>query len=304
MPRKDRIDLPGALMLVLFAMFFALNQVVIKWVNGGLQPVFFAGIRSLGAVVCVWAWMRMNGRPLRVEPGTVWAGLAIGVAFTAEFLLLFLALDLTTVVRSAVLFYSMPVWLALMAHFFLPGERMGGVRVLGLVMAFAGVTWAIANRGDGGGHGSVLGDLCALGGAIGWAATAFLARGSAMVRVRPEMQLFWMVLVSGVVLTAVSPFFGPLVRDFQPLHWVGLIFQIVMVVTAGFLLWLWLLSVYPPSGVASFSFLTPVFGIGFGWLLLGEQTGLGVLGAGVLVCVGLILINRPARQVPPSGTAA
>ena len=48
MPRKDGIDLPGALMLVLFAMFFALNQVVIKWVNGGLQPVFFAGIRSLG----------------------------------------------------------------------------------------------------------------------------------------------------------------------------------------------------------------------------------------------------------------
>ena len=77
MPRKDRIDLPGALMLVLFAMFFALNQVVIKWVNGGLQPVFFAGVRSLGAVVCVWAWMRMNGRPLRVEPGTVWAGLPL-----------------------------------------------------------------------------------------------------------------------------------------------------------------------------------------------------------------------------------
>ena len=40
------------------------------------------------------------------------------------FLFLFLALDLTAVSRASVIFYSMPVWFAIMAHFGLPSERI------------------------------------------------------------------------------------------------------------------------------------------------------------------------------------
>lgn len=62
-------------------------------------------------------------------------------------------------------------------------------------------------------------------------------------------------------------------------------------------LWLWFLSVYPPASVAAFSFLSPVFGVFFDWLLLGKALGLPVLIALALVSSGLILINRPV-QVP------
>jgi drug/metabolite transporter (DMT)-like permease len=221
----------------------------------------------------------------------------MGLFFAAEFLFLFLALDLTTVVRTSILFYSMPVWMALMAHVGLPGERITAQKGVGLALAFAGTAWAILDRGGDSGQASLLGDLCALAGALGWAATAYMARGSAMVRERPEMQLFWMVLVSGPVLLLLAPAFGPLIRDLQPLHFAGLFFQVVIVVTAGFILWLWLLSIYPASGVASFSFLTPVFGLTLGWLVLGEPIGPGILGAASLVCVGIVLINRrPAAQ--------
>ena len=50
-------------------------------------------------------------------------GLLIGSIFAVEFLGLFLALDLTTVGRSALIMYSMPVGMGLLAHFFIPGER-------------------------------------------------------------------------------------------------------------------------------------------------------------------------------------
>jgi len=49
----------------------------------------------------------------------------------------------------------------------------------------------------------------------------------------------------------------------------------------------------PASGVASFSFLSPIFGILLGWLLLGEEVGLSILIAGAMVAAGLVLINRP-----------
>ena len=187
------------------------------------------------------------------------------------------------------------MWLAIAAHFFLPGERITPWKAVGLGVAFAGVAVAISDRSGPGGEASLAGDLCALAGALGWAATAFCARATAMVRVRPEMQLFWMVLVSAPVLLVASLFFGPLVRELTAVHLWMLAFQIVVVVSAGFIFWLWLLSVYPSSSVASFGFLTPIIGVGLGWLVLGEQVGPMIFVSAGLVALGIVLINRPDR---------
>ena len=107
------------------------------------------------------------------------------------------------------------------------------------------------------------------------------------------MQLFWMVLVSAPLLLLASLLFGPLIRDLQPLHLVGLAFQSSIVVAGGFIAWLWLLSVYPSSTVASFSFLTPILALLLGALLFGETLGLPILGAALLVAAGILLMNRP-----------
>lgn len=291
MPRKDRLDTFGVCALLAVQLLFAFNQIIIKTVNDGLQPVFFAGLRSVLAVVFVAAWLWLRGRPPKLEWATVPAGLLIGTFFSAEFIFLFQALDLTTVGRTSVIFYSMPVWLALMAHFGLPGERVNRTKAAGLALAFAGTAWAILDRQTGGG-GSLLGDLCALAAAVAWAATAFVARKPTMAKIGPEMQLFWMVLVSSPILLAAAPFFGPLVRDLQPLHIVLLFVQAGVVVAGGFIAWLWLLAAYPAATVASFSFLTPIFALTLGALVFSEPLDRSVLGAAVLVTLGIILINR------------
>ncbi|MDX8349679.1 DMT family transporter [Cognatiyoonia sp. IB215446] len=294
MEKKSQIDLFGAVALTGFALLLAFNQVVIKVTNGGLQPVFFAGVRSAGAILCIWLWLRWRGIPLRFDPGTRVAGFLIGCVFAFEFLCLFIALDLTAVSRASVIFYSMPVWLALMAHFIMPDDKITPLKALGLGFALAGVALAILTRDDG--AGSLWGDIAALGAAIGWALTAMLAKASPLARVRPEIQLFWQVSVSAPILLIAALFFGPFIRDLEPIHVAGLLFQIVVVVSAGFIFWLWLLSIYPASGVASFSFLSPVLSVGLGWLLLGEEVGPSLFGALILVAAGIVLINRPVRS--------
>lgn len=294
MERKSQIDLCGAAALTGFALLLAFNQVVIKVTNGGLQPVFFAGVRSAGAVVCIWVWLRWRGIPLQFTPGTRVAGCIAGLIFSFEFLCLFIALDLTTVSRASVIFYSMPVWLALMAHFIMPDDKITPAKAVGLGLAVAGVALAILTRSDG--VGSLWGDLAALGAAVSWAAVAMMAKASPLSRVRPEIQLFWQVAISAPILLIAALFFGPFIRDLQAIHLAGLLFQIVVVVSAGFIFWLWLLSIYPASGVASFSFLSPVLSVGLGWLLLGEQIGPSLIGALVLVTAGIVLINRPRSR--------
>ena len=290
--RKDRLDGVGLAALLGVTLLLAANQVIVKITTVGLQPAFFAGARSALAVPFIIGWMVWRGIPLRYTPGTAWPGLLIGVVFAVEFLCLFLALDLTTVSRAGIIFYSMPVWLAILAHFGLPGDRLTILRAFGLALAFAGTAWAILDRSGTGGQGSLAGDLFALVGALFWAGTAFLARRPAMAKVGPEMQLLWMAAVSGPLLILASPMFGPLLRAVEPMHWVWLVFQAGVVMAGGFITWLWLLSSYPPATVASFSFLTPILSIVFGWAVMGESLGPSTLGAGVLVAAGIILINR------------
>jgi drug/metabolite transporter (DMT)-like permease len=294
MERKDRLDAFGGAMLVGVALLLAFNQIIVKFVNTGLQPVFFAGLRSALAVFFVWGWLVWRKRPPRLNRAAFGPGAFMGVVFAAEFLCLFIALDLTTVGRTSVLFYSMPLWFAVLAHFGL-GDRITPIRAIGLALAFAGAAWAILSRSSGG-EGSLAGDLFAIGGAICWAGTAFLARRPVMRAEGPEMQLFWMVLVSAPILLIVSPLFGPLIRDLQPQHLAWLVFQSSVVVAGGFIAWLWLMSIYPVSTVASFSFLTPIFALVLGALIFGETVTWPILGSALLVAAGIVLINRPARR--------
>lgn len=291
MEEKRAIDGPGAAALSAFALILAFNQVVIKVTGDGFGPVFQAALRSVGATAVLALWMGWRGIPLVPSRRVLIWGAAAGLLFVAEFVCLYIALDLTTVSRASVIFYSMPVWLALAAHLLLPGERLNAPRAVGLALAMGGVALAILSR-NGGGEASLAGDLLALGAALFWGSIALVLRLTPLATARPAQSLFIQVATSVPILLVLSPLMGDLFRAPNALHWAGLAFQTVGVVSIGYLVWFWLLTIYRASGVASFSFLSPVMAVLMGWLLLGEQVSASVWAALSLVAVGLALINR------------
>lgn len=295
MNQRHDMTAAGAGALIAIMMILAVNQVVIKLTNDGLQPVFAAGLRSLGAIPVLVGWMALRGERLDFRRGTVLAGVLVGLVFSVEFLALFLALDLTTVTRVSVIFYSMPVWMAVAAHFLLPGEHLTPARSLGLALAFAGVGWAIVDRSGLGGDASLAGDLAALVAAWGWMGVSLAPRLTPLGRLRPEMQMLWQLLVSAPVLLVAALMFGPLIRDFQPVTAWMMLFQIVVVAAGVFLAWFWLLTHFKASQIAAFAFLSPVFGVIMGWLWLGETVTPSFVAKLVLVAAGIVLINRRAR---------
>ncbi|MGB5864464.1 MAG: DMT family transporter [Sulfitobacter sp.] len=294
MERKSNMDAFGAVALTAFALHLAFNQVVIKVTGGGFSPVFAAGVRSAGAVLVLLLWMHLRGVSLRIPKAAQPWAIASGLLFAFEFMCLYTALDTTTVSRSSVIFYSMPLWLALASTVLLPEERLTRRKVLGLALAFAGVVVALSDRG--GGQVSWTGDLLALCSALSWAGIVLLIRVTPLSEVPPEQQLISQVAVSAPVLLLIAPLFGPFLRDVQAIHIVGMAFQIIAVASLGFLAWFWLMKRYPANSVASFSFISPVASVLMGWLLLGERIAPSIWLALVLVAVGITLINRTPRK--------
>ena len=290
MERKTQMDMIGAVALIAIALNFGLNQVVVKVSTGGFQPVFLAGLRSVGAAGVLVIWMRSRGVSVRLPRASILGGVIAGVLFAVEFKFLFLALDMTTVSRASIIFYSMPVWLAVAAHVVLPSERLSGIRLGGLALAMGGVALALADRE--GGQARFAGDMLALLAAFCWAGIALCVRITPLSEVPAEQQLLWQLLISAPILLVMALFFGDLVRDLTVLHVAGLVYQILAIATFGFLAWFWMMKIYPAASVASFSFLSPVFSVLLGWLLLGEEIGPTIWVALAMVAAGLFMINR------------
>ena len=294
MEKKNKIDAFGAVALISFSLLLGINHVVIKIVNVGLNPIFFAGIRSFIAFLFIIIWMKFTRKQIVFNKKNLIICLIAGLVFALEFLFLFLALDFTSVSRNSIIYYSMPLWLTILLFFTKNKEKLSFIKLLGLILAFSGVVISVSKNDSGLiiNSSSLFGDFLAFLAALFWALLIIIAKNSNFNKEIPEMQLLWMVMVSGPILICFSFFIENPIRDFQIIHIWGLLFQSIVVVAGGFLFWLWLLSKYPASGVASFSFLTPIFTIFFGWLILSEVMTPDFIFAAFLVITGLILINK------------
>ncbi|MEZ5752474.1 MAG: DMT family transporter [Paracoccaceae bacterium] len=289
------LDTAGFWGMVALSFLFAINNVLIKLGNEGFHPVFYAALRSVIAFGALAVWMKWRGIRFHVD---MWRpGLLLGLAFSAEFFFLFSALDTTSVVRASSLFYSMPIWMAIAAHFLFPGERLTPLRALGFILGFSSVVVTMVGRDAAGAHpGSLTGDIFALLGAASWASIVIISRKSRMGAMPAETQLVWQLAVSAVILSAIAPMMGaPMVRDLTTQATAIVVFQGVGIAAFAFVAWFWMIKRYHAASVAAFSFVTPVLSALLGWLWLGEAVGPATPIALGLLIAGLFLISRKPR---------
>lgn len=299
---QPRLDGRAAALMVFLCALWGMQQVSVKVaVTGGMPPLLQGAIRSLIAFLLVIAWTGLREGPrglallLRVDR-SLRPGLILGGLFSGEFAILYPGLALTTAARGVLFLYTAPFLTALAAHLLLPGERLTRMRGLGLAIAFGGVAIAFADGLFVGG-GSLAGDTLCLTAALLWAASTIqIKRSPALGRARAAKVLLYQLGVSAPVLLVLSALVGEWRHPLAPstLALLCLAYQSVIVAFASYLAWFWLVLRYPAGRLAPFTFLTPVFGIAFGGLLLGEPIGAALLAGAAAVAVGLRLLNRRA----------
>lgn len=280
--------------MVLLCAIWGLQQVSIKVASAGISPIMQVGLRSGAAALLVFAWARWRGIALFAEDKSLRPGLLAGLLFGLEFVCIFVGVDHTTVSRMVVFLYTAPCFTVLGLHFLVPGERMGGRQWAGVLLAFAGLVAAFIDKAAGG---SLLGDAFGVLAALFWAATTVLIRATALAKVTATKVLLYQLVVSAAVMFPLSWLVGE--RGIgvlsAPTLW-AMAYQIVIVAFLSYLAWFWLLTRYLAGRLLVFSFLTPLFGVLFGMLLMGDQPSLHFLAAAAMVVAGIVLVNLPARK--------
>lgn len=293
--RKTEMDTLAVTILISFNVLLGLNQALVKIVNVGFSPIFQAGFRSACAFIPVLIFAWIMKRRLSVTDGSLPWGVLNGLLFSFEFALLFVALDYTTVARVSLFFYMMPIWVTLSAHFLIPEEALNSNKILGLIFAVTGVVLAFSGDLGSAGEDAWIGDLLALIGGMFWAGIAMNTRLK-LQSVSSEMNLLYQLFISGILLTVLAILIGAPIREPNAFIFAVFTFQVIVIVSIGFLLWFWVLANYPVSNMASFSLLTPIFGVFFGWLVFNDPITPALAGALLLACAGIFLINKPKAK--------
>ena len=289
---RQPLDSTAVGLMLLLAMLWGLQQVAIKLALVGASPVAQAAIRSIIATVLLTGWARWRGIALFDRDGTLTAGLIAGLLFGAEFVLIYAGLEHTAAARMVVFVYLAPVLTALGLAWLVPGERLSGIQWAGVMLAFGGLVVAFADSFSVPGRTTLRGDLYGVVAAVLWAATTVLIRSTRLSAARAEKTLFYQLAVSALLLPAASIALGESgVTHVDATVLVSLVFQSVVVAFASYLTWFWLLTRYLAARLAVFSFLSPMFGVTFGVLILGERLSSGFVLAALLVASGIALVN-------------
>jgi len=290
---RKPLDATAYAVMVLCTALWGLQQVVIKLTAADVSLVMQAGIRSILAAALLFSWARWRSIELFGRDGTLGVGIAAGLLFGGEFVFIYAGLGHTAASRMVVFIYLAPIFTALGLHWLVAGEKLIARQWLGVLLAFAGVALAFSGGFLAARGGTWLGDLFGVIAALLWGATTVLIRATSLTRASATKTLLYQLAVSALMLPAASVLMGEQgVVALTPLALASLAYQGVIVAFASYLAWFWLLTRYLAARLAVFSFLTPLFGVLAGVLVLDEPLTTDFATAAVLVGIGIVLVNR------------
>lgn len=270
------------------------NQVAIKLAIHDIPPLIQSSARSVIAAVLVGAWTQARGIPLFKRDGTLAPGILAGVLFALEFLLIYLGLVWTTATRAVLFIYLAPFFVAIGSRWLVPGDRFHPSQWLGLLLSFIGIVIAFGLPTPAADPRQMFGDALMVGAAAAWAATTLTIKASALKSVSAEKTLLYQLVVSAPLLAAGALAFGEHIMAMPSALALGAFaYQTIWVVSVTYVVWFALIVRYSAARLSAFTFLTPLFGVAAGHLVLHEPLTLAFAVAVVLVAAGLVFVNRP-----------
>lgn len=285
----------GAMGLALtLAALWGGNPVAAKAGLDDSPPLRMGWLRFVLGAVVVLVWAIATKQSFRVLRSEWWPLIGLGVLFSTQIAFMNIGQDHTTAGHAAVITATFPLWTGVIAHFVVPGDRLNREKIIGTVLAYAGVV-ALFSTG--------LGGDSTIGGDLLMTVSAVLL-GSRLVYLSQAAQgiaihklLFAQSAVGIATFLIASALFEDEAFVMTPKLAVSLLYQGVVIAGFGFLGNTWLLQRYLPSGVATTQLTTPFFAVIAGAIILGEDIGPElVIGAALVVLGQLVARSQELRR--------
>lgn len=294
MESRKNVDGFAVGLIAIVSLIWGLQQVFVKAVADDMSPVLQIALRSGIALLLLASIMTWRNEQL-ISKETWKPGLLAGLLFALEFFLVGEGLRHTTASHMVVFLYTAPIFVALTLHFKIESEKLKPLQWAGIIMAFSGITLTFLWRDNQSieleAANILWGDFLALLAAISWAATTVLVRSSSLSKAPASQTLLYQLFACFIFVLLAGIAMGQTEYKLTIAVVSNLAFQGIIVSFASLLLWFWLLRQYSASQLGVYTFMTPLFGILFGVLILSEPIEESFIFGATFVMMGIILVN-------------
>ncbi len=289
----------AAIFTAFLCAIFGANTVAIKVSLTGLGRFTAAGTRFVMAAVAIACWAWLSGRPFRVRAGLRLPLVVVCLLFTVQLALFYLGLERTNASRGALIVNIVPFIVLILAHFFLPGDRVTVRKLAGMLLGFAGVALVLCGRSPADGA-MRAGDFIVLAAACIWGLSAVYIK-KIIDDFEPFQLVFYPMMVAGPVYLAAGRLWDrPMVSNICLPVLLALAYQGLICAAFGFVAWTSLLQKYGASTLHAFVFIMPIAGVLAGGWLLAEPLTPRLIMAVAMVSAGIIIVYLEPKKVPPS----
>lgn len=298
METKDYLDLKAVVILIIVTLLWGFNHPAIKISNQGVSPIFASTLRSIVASICGLIYCLRKGEKVFHNDVMLFHGIMVGLLFGVEFACIYFGLLYTDAARSVLFVYLSPFVVAIGAHFFLKGDRLTFLKILGLVLAFTGIFVVFGGRPKTAKAGMYFGDILQIAAGVLWGATTLYIKKFMAKKVEPINTFFYQLFFSIPILLVVSIILEPKwIYKVDPYVVGSLFYQSVIIAFITYFVWFKLIHGYSVSRLSAFTFLTPIFGVLFGVFFLHEELTVSLMIGLPLVSAGIFLVNWRRRAV-------
>jgi len=266
------------------------------WIKIAVQeigPMTLVAFRLLFGLLALLAAARLTRQRLEVTRRDLRSYALVAVLNTAlPFTLISWGETRIDSGTAAILNGAMPLFVLVIAHFWLQDERITWPRLAGLLVGFAGVGLVVGLGSDGVFEGNRLGQLAVLGGALSYALANTYVRRNLRDR-QPLTQATMTVFVADIVLWAsVAGFERPAQLPQLPITWIAMLWLGLLGTGIAYLLYFYLINSMGSTRSSLVTYTMPVIGVALGAIFLGEPLSGQVLLGTLLVVAGVVLVNR------------
>jgi drug/metabolite transporter (DMT)-like permease len=287
----------NTLLITSLCLIWGATWVVIKVGLIDAPPFYSAAFRFAVAALLLGVIVLARRRPWPARRGTVgWILLSGVFMYFGSYAAVYYAEQYINAALAAIIFSSFPFFVAIGAHFFLEGERLTALKVIGLVVGFSGI---VVIFGDGLVRPSPQlwwAMLVMLGSPIASAVASIIVKRD-LTREDPSTVNFLQMLVGVAVLFP----FAFASEHLADLNWTpNLIGSVLFLGFLGsaytFVVYYHLLKTIEATRMSLIAFATPVSAAVLGWIFLGEVLRLSSVIGALLVFAGIYIVNILAVQ--------
>jgi drug/metabolite transporter (DMT)-like permease len=284
--------LAGLTFLAVTAVGWGLNWPATKYLVGELPPLTLRGGTGVVGAIILALLALLQGQSL-VVPRAMWPRVALVALFNVGGWITLTGLSLVFLPASeaALIAYTMPVWTVIFAWPVL-GERPTLLRLIALVMAFAGLAAIMGANGLSASMAKLPGIVMALGAAVGFALGTVLAKKRPIL-MPPIPAAAWQIGIGSLPVVAAGFLIETThLNNVSALGWWLLLYSTVGQFSIAYVCWFAALARLPASVAAIGTMAAPVIGVVTSALALGESLGPGQIAALIFTIGGVALATR------------